>query len=110
MRRRSVRRGSPVWVVTVLVPVAFVAGLLGAPILYLLTYGQFWSSMRTALTGFAVLGMLVGGMYGFAGLFGKGTRPVPGDNRNPRPHRQPEVRLPSLEPAREIPAVHVSAQ
>jgi hypothetical protein len=106
---RSLRWDRSVYALAILVSVAFVAGLLGAPILYLLTYGQFWSSMGTALTGFAVLGMLVGGMYGFAGLFGKGSRPVPGHSRNPRPHRQPEVRLPSLEPAREIPVVRVSA-
>src|SRR5688572_4861464 len=110
MRARSLRWDSSVYALAILVPVAFVAGLLGAPILYLLTYGQFWSSMGTALTGFTVLGTMVGGLYGFAGLFGKGNRPVPGHSRSPRPHEHTEVRLSTLEPTREIPVVHVSTQ
>jgi len=110
MRARSLRWDSSVYALAILVPVAFVAGLLGAPILYLLTYGQFWSSMGTALTGFAVLGTLVGGVYSFAGLFGKGKRLVPGHSQTPRPHGQTEVTLSTLEHTREIPVVHVSAQ
>ena len=69
-------------------PSGFVAGLLVAPVLYLLTYGDFWKSLGSTLIGFATVGIVLGGLLGatdfFAGWVGG------------KPRRRPRARPPKL--------------
>jgi len=60
---------SPLVLMLIVFPGGFVAGLLVAPVLYLLTYGDLWKSMGSALIGFATMGVLLGSIFGVVDLF-----------------------------------------
>lgn len=69
-------------------PCGFVAGALVAPVLYLLTYGDFWKSLGSTLIGFATVGILLGSLLGVTDLFT--------DWAGQRPRRRPRPRMPKL--------------
>lgn len=58
----------PIVLTLIVFPGGFVAGLLVAPVLYLLTYGDFWKSLGSTLIGFATMGVVFGSVFGFVDL------------------------------------------
>lgn len=63
-------------VLALIIPGGFVAGLLVAPVLYFLTYGDLWKSLGSTLIGFATMGVVFGSLFGFVDLLGWiGQRP-----------------------------------
>lgn len=53
----------------ILLPGGFVAGVLVSPLLYFLTYGDFWKSMGATLIGFATIGAVFGSAFGVVDFF-----------------------------------------
>jgi len=72
----------------VVFPCGFVAGLLVAPVLYLLTYGDFWKSLGSTLIGFTTVGVLLGSLFGVTDLFI--------DWAGQRPRRRPRIPAPKF--------------
>lgn len=64
MRGNMRSKGDPLFFLLIVFPVGFLLGFLVAPVLYLLTYGDFWNTLGTTLIGFGIVGALVGGVFG----------------------------------------------